>query len=357
MKVCLVGGIFGKPAAYQRTVRTTPETVLSRELRLRGHEVVTYGHHGPFDFHGFDVVHVHHLSWAAVSAAAYARQVNVAFTPHLQMVTPARWPAMRYVIDRVDATIALSATEAAWQQAKFPTVAGRQHIVANGIDANVFPFSTPEPPGPGEPWRLLFVGQLISLKGVDVLLSALTLGAPLRNATLDLVYQVDHDEQKLRAQAETLGVRVRFLGARRPEEVAQLYRDSHIFVLPSIGGEALPSVISEAIFTGRPVVATDVAAVREQVGAFGAVVAPGEPAALADGLARVMEGYSSFRRSARSASERAVGRYSIKAMIDGHEALYAGLGGHQMTRSAPGAALDLAVRRIVPAVARRRRVG
>jgi glycosyltransferase involved in cell wall biosynthesis len=356
VKVCLVGGIFGKPAAYQHTVRTTPETVLNRELRLRGHEVVTRGHHGPFDFDGFDVVHVHHLSWAAVSAAANARYVNVAFTPHLQMVTPARRPALRYVIDRAGATIALSETEALWQRANFPAVAGRQHIVANGIDANVFSFATPQPPAPDEPWRLLFVGQLISLKGVDLLLSALALGAPRRNATLDLIYHVDHDEQKLRDQADALGVRVRFLGARRPEEVAQLYRESHILVLPSVGGEALPSVISEAIFTGRPVVATDVAAVREQVGSFGAVVAPGDPQALADGLARVMNGYPALCRSARSASEQAVRRYSVKAMIDGHEALYAGLGGHPMTRSAPGAALDLAVRRIVPAVARRRRV-
>jgi glycosyltransferase involved in cell wall biosynthesis len=357
MRICLVGGIFGKPPAYRRTVRVTPETVLARGLRLRGHEVVTRGHSGPFQFDGFDVVHVHHLSRGAVMAAASAPQVPLAFTPHLQMATAARRIAMRYVVGRAGATVALSATEAAWQRTNFPAVSGRQHIIPNGFDPRVFAFSPATPPAPGKPWRILFVGQLIALKGVDVLLSALALCAAHRDIALDLVYHVDRDEQTLRLRTEELGLHVRFVGPLRPEEVAALYRDCHVFVLPSVGGEALPSVIAEAIFTGRPVVATDFGAVHEQVGSFGAVVAPGDAQALAQGLERVMDDYSSLLGGARVASESAVSRYSVKAMIDGHEALYTKLCSDPPHRSAVGATLDQVIRRVVPALARRRDPG
>lgn len=357
MRICLVGGIFGKPPAYRRTVRVTPETVLASGLRLRGHEVVTRGHSGPFQFDGFDVVHVHHLSRGAVRSAACAAQVPWAFTPHLQMATGARRIAMRYMVGRADATVALSATEAAWQRTHFPAVSGRQHIIPNGFDPRVFAFSPATPPAPGKPWRILFVGQLIAPKGVDVLLSALVLCTAHRDVALDLVYHVDRDEQTLRLQAEELGLHVRFVGPLPPEQVAGLYRDCHVFVLPSVDGEALPSVIAEAIFTGRPVVATDLAAVHEQVGSFGAVVTPGDAKALARGLERVMDDYSSLLGAARAASETAVKRYSVEAMIDRHEALYTKLCSDRHHRSAGGATLDQMIRWVVPALARRRNRG
>src|SRR5438445_13492643 len=87
-------------------------------------------------------------------------------------------------------------------------------------------------------------------------------------------------------------------------------------------GEALPSVVSEAMFVGRPVVGTTVGAVPEQVGDFGVVVAPGDPRALANAITGVLNGYGSYAAVARERSETAVGRYSIAAMVDAHERMY-----------------------------------
>jgi glycosyltransferase involved in cell wall biosynthesis len=143
---------------------------------------------------------------------------------------------------------------------------------------------------------------------------------------LDLVYQVDTEEPALRRLADELGLdHVRFLGARSPAELSKLYATAHLLVLPSLRGEALPSVISEAMFVGRPVVATDVAGVREQLAGFGVVVPPGDSELLASGISQVLEGYDDHARRALEMSRNARQRFSIGAMVDGHERLYESL--------------------------------
>jgi glycosyltransferase involved in cell wall biosynthesis len=323
MRICLVGGIFGKSPEYRRVVTTTPETVLSVGLRARGHTVVEHGHAPPFNLHGYDVVHVHHLAAGAVAAASARPVERIAFTAHwLRHADRHRRVAMRYVMKRADAVVALSGTEAHWQRSEFHGVATRQHVIPNGIDPDIFRFVPARMPEAGEPWRLLFAGQLARFKGVEFLLRALALLDPKLVVELDLVYQVDTEEATLRREAGQLGLeRVRFLGARSPAELAQLYATAHVFVLPSTG-EALPSVISEAMLVGRPVVGTSVGAVREQVGDFGEVVAPRDPVALARAIAGVLNGYASYAAVARERSDAAVSRYSVEVMVAAHELMY-----------------------------------
>jgi glycosyltransferase involved in cell wall biosynthesis len=72
------------------------------------------------------------------------------------------------------------------------------------------------------------------------------------------------------------------------DNVAELYRAFNVLVLSSSYGEAMPLVLLEAIASGCPVVATDVGSNREIVGAFGAIVPPKSPAALADAIERTL---------------------------------------------------------------------
>jgi glycosyltransferase involved in cell wall biosynthesis len=165
----------------------------------------------------------------------------------------------------------------------------------------------------------------VALKGVEFLLTAISMLDPALDVALDLVYQVPTEEPALRRQAEQLGLRrVRFLGARPPAELARVYAGSHLLVLPSVT-EALPSVVSEALFVGRPVVATDVGAVAEQVGDFGQIVAPRDPVALARAIEGILAGYDGYVSASADASRAAVARYSVGAMVDGHERMYARL--------------------------------
>jgi glycosyltransferase involved in cell wall biosynthesis len=73
----------------------------------------------------------------------------------------------------------------------------------------------------------------------------------------------------------------------RVEPVGGLIRAGDAFVHPSIE-EGLGQVVIEALGAGARVVATAAGGIPEVVGAAGVLVPPGDPAALADGLRRVL---------------------------------------------------------------------
>jgi glycosyltransferase involved in cell wall biosynthesis len=300
--------------------------VLADELERRGHQVIRLAHEARLDLSDLDAVHVHHLSFGALAAATDSSGTPFVFTPHFfRYGSLLRRVSARYVVGRADAVVSLSAVEADWQRSAYGVPRDRQAVIPNGISETVFTFSPPSAPS-DDRWRLLYVGQLVAWKGVDELLRALAAVARNHAVELDLVYQVDTEEPALRRLADELGLDgVRFLGARSPAELSKLYATAHLLVLPSLRGEALPSVISEAMFVGRPVVATDVAGVREQLAGFGIVVPPGDSDVLARGISRVLEDYDDHAGRALEMSRNARQRFSIAAMVDGHEHLYESL--------------------------------
>ena len=320
MRILLVGGIYGKSAVYRDAIGPTPETVLEAGLRRRGHDIILRGHHEPLDAARADVVHVHHLSYGALAAVDGARPY--VFTAHcFGDMTKVRGVALRFVVARAHASVVLSEPERRWQLAQAPGGTPRP-VIPNGVDPCVFGYRPPPPLG--RTLQLLYVGQLIPLKGLDYLLRALAVAAREGAVRLRLVYQVDDEERRLRALAAELGLKVEFLGSRRSEELADLYAESHALVLPSTA-EALPSVVTEAIFVGRPVVASDVGAIADQVGDFGRVIPARSVPALAAALRELRGGYDAFAARSSRASAAAVARYSIDAMVDAHEALYRSL--------------------------------
>jgi glycosyltransferase involved in cell wall biosynthesis len=320
MRISIVGGIFDKDVGYRQSVPTTPETLLAAGLRRRGHEVTERGHWSgePGDT---DIIHVHHLGPGAIAAAAHPGSARFVYTNHASThPSLMRALALKFVLSRADAVIALSEPEAAWQRRAAP-VADRQQIIPNGVDEMVYRFLAPEWPHE-PPCRLLYVGQLLPLKGLDHLLEAVGLIQPDHPVQLDLVYHVDTELPRLRRMSAHLGLtQVNFLGPRSPAKLLELYRHCDMLVLPSTS-EALPSVISEAIIVGRPVVATDVGGVRGQVGRFGVLVPPCDPLALASAIVEVIEHYEDFVGMAEGESLRVRQRFSVAAMVQAHEELY-----------------------------------
>jgi glycosyltransferase involved in cell wall biosynthesis len=326
LRICLIGGIFGKPKDYQRRVAATPETTLLQGLRELGHEVEPHGHYGVFDIASFDVIHVHHLSRGAVAVAKRHGSVPLVFTPH-ESIPPAglRRLAMRYAMNRADAIVALSQTELSSLKRQFKAGPSRHHVIPNGIDGSAFPYSPPRRPALGQPWRLLYVGQLIRQKGVHDLLAALATLDIEVGVQLDIAYHVATEARILRRLSRELGLSVNFLGPRVASELAELYAACHVFVFPSYYREALPSVITEALLSGRPVVATRVGAVEEQLAGFGQCVPPREPSAFAAALSRVLDRYDDYVAQAQKVSQTTRSRYSIESMLAKHESLYLSL--------------------------------
>jgi glycosyltransferase involved in cell wall biosynthesis len=167
------------------------------------------------------------------------------------------------------------------------------------------------------------VGQLIPLKGVDVLLRAFKRVLAHWDVKLDLVYQTADLESRYRKLVDDYGIadRVHFAGFLSAPELAERYRRAHLLVLPSYA-ECLPSVVTEALLSGLPVVASAVGGVTDQIGGFGMTVEAGNVDRLSDAIQGVLSRHEEFRSMRGQMRAYAIGRFSVDQMVTEHVALY-----------------------------------
>jgi glycosyltransferase involved in cell wall biosynthesis len=141
------------------------------------------------------------------------------------------------------------------------------------------------------PLRVLYVGRLQEGKNVDVLLTALgELKAQGVELSCDIVGE-GHLRASLEAQAASLGLtdRVRFAGGVGFERVLASYERADVLVLAS-ECEGWPKAVAEGMAFGLVCVGSDGGFVPEMLGeGRGVVVPPGDAAALARALRRVVE--------------------------------------------------------------------
>ena len=106
------------------------------------------------------------------------------------------------------------------------------------------------------------------------------------------------------------------------DELVALYQAADLFVLPSIT-ETFGIVLVEAMAAGLPVVTTDAPGCRDIIrnGRDGLMVPPGDPAALADTVARVLADPGLAADLARKSRQRAE-EFSWDDVVSRYEALY-----------------------------------
>ena len=168
----------------------------------------------------------------------------------------------------------------------------RVRVIPFGIDAA--PFAA-DPAGDGP---LLFVGRLVSYKGLDVLLEAI---AGLPDAQLDIVGEGPQQGVLARRAAQPdLAGRVRLLGGVADAELPPLLARARALVLPSRDrSETFGLSLLEAMAAGVPVIATDLpTGVRElcRPGQTGWLAAPGDAASLRAALAAALADPGEARR-------------------------------------------------------------
>ena len=116
-------------------------------------------------------------------------------------------------------------------------------------------------PVPDDP-HILYVGQLIRGKGVDLLLQA------FKGLTCDFratIVGTGNAESKLKALCTELGLdnRVEFSGWVRNEDLGHFYSKAKVVVVPSRWPEPFGMIGLEAMHHGRPVVAFDVGGIPD----------------------------------------------------------------------------------------------
>lgn len=282
-----------------------------------------------------DVVHTHLAKAGAlgrlaarltgVHAVVHTYHGNVFtgyFGPRASRVVMALERLLASISTRV---IAISETQRADLVARRIARAPRLVTIPIGIDLD--PFMTAEPGALrrelGLPAGAPLVGcvtRLVPIKGVDVLLRA----AARLDGTHVVVVGDGPLEAELKGLAASLGVapRVTFLGLR--PDVAAIYADLDVVVLPS-RNEGTPLAVIEALASARAVVASRVGGIPDVVGDAGVLVPPDDVDALAAALAALLAGPERRRELGRMARERVQGRYDISLHVARMSELYRGL--------------------------------
>jgi glycosyltransferase involved in cell wall biosynthesis len=153
--------------------------------------------------------------------------------------------------------------------------------------------------------------RLVEYKGHRLMIEAL---AQLRDVPgwrwwvaggADLPFeQVYRDELEAAVRAAGIADRAHFLGAR--SDVARLLAGADIHCQPNLGPELFGLAFVEALAAGLPVVTTRLGAAEEILGGgVGVLLPPGDQAALADALARLIMDRAERARFASIAARRA----------------------------------------------------
>ncbi len=251
-----------------------------------------------------DVVHYYaHFLHTPASVARYAALLaglTWSVSAHAKDIWTTPGWEKREKLD--DAAWAVTCTRAGREHlAELAAAPAKVELVYHGIDAARFPpHDASRPPrdgtAPADPVILLSVGRAVPKKGYGDLLAALAL------LPRDLHWRMIHIGggpllPDLRREAERRGLadRIAWRGAQTEDVVRAAYREADLFVLASrISGDGdrdgLPNVLLEALSQRCPVAATAVSAIPELVadGVTGTLVPPGDPAAMAAAITRLV---------------------------------------------------------------------
>jgi glycosyltransferase involved in cell wall biosynthesis len=160
--------------------------------------------------------------------------------------------------------------------------------------------------------EFLFIGELRHLKGVDVLLEALSLVRGEIDARLAIVGD-GPDGEALRATASAMGLdgAVRFLGAMPVRDAFALGR---CLIVPS-RAESFPYIVLEAAGAGLPLVATAVGGVPEIVLGTDTTLIPAEDSeALADAMLSWLRNPSAAEARAHRLRASVARRFTVSGM-------------------------------------------
>jgi glycosyltransferase involved in cell wall biosynthesis len=213
-------------------------------------------------------------------------------------------------------------------------------ITPNGVDPRVF--KPAETIVPRERKVVLTMARIYPLKGIDNLLRAAAL---VRDRFPKVTFRIygepaDHEYHQLclgLVRDLHLAEWVEFSQTRNP---AAVYPQADIVCVPSVS-EGVPYAVLEAMFSGVPVVATDVGGVAETLGTTGLVVKPCDSEALAAALLLLLEGEEAEQRRrdyATAAFARASAYYDIHTCFRAFQNIYKGLISYEHEPAAVSAA-------------------
>lgn len=206
---------------------------------------------------------------------------------------------------------------------------GPQVAVVGGAGVDpLLEVEQPFPPLP--PLRFVLVARMVFSKGIDIAVEAVRAArAAGHDVTLTLAGAPDsHNPRSFTADQLAAWNRepgVSWLG--HVSDVKALWRDHHVVLVPSRGGEGLPRSLLEGAAAGRAVLTTRTpgCATFTRDGVEGCVVPPDDAAALADAMARLAGHPEMVKEMGRAARVRVHDGFTTEAVSRAFLEVYHGL--------------------------------
>lgn len=184
-----------------------------------------------------------------------------------------------------------------------------------GIDLDKFEYAERRIE-PGQPIKILTIGRLTEKKGHEYAIKAVAKLLP-NHSNIEYLIAGDGpliDKLTSLVMELALSEKVRFLGTLEQNEIIELYKQAHIFLLPSVTAsdgdqEGIPVVLMEAAAVGLPILSSDHTGIPELVrnGQSGFTVPEKNVDALAEKLEYLIDHpqvWPEMGRSARNCVER-----------------------------------------------------
>jgi glycosyltransferase involved in cell wall biosynthesis len=288
---------------------------------------------GVFRERRIELAHSHEftMAWYGAWAARRAGLPHVATMHGNQTMTDAwrRRVILRWAFRRSAAVVAVSEATRAQLVDDLGLAPGAIAVIRNGIA---------ERAGDAEPIRrelgvregellILAVGNLDRRKGHIHLLEALK---QLEDEGLDVPWRVaiaggrgGPERERLQAFAAEHGMADRVHILTQRDDVPNLQAAADVFTMPSLW-EGLPLAVLEAMLSGTVVLASETSGIPEAITheEHGLLAPPGDSAALARELGRLLREPDLRQQLAASALARARREFTIQAMTGAYESTY-----------------------------------
>ncbi len=199
-------------------------------------------------------------------------------------------------------------------------------IIPNFVDERVFSPDTDssrvrERYGLANENVVLFLGRLVSYKGVEYLIDAFR---GIKNDPVLVIAGRGPLKKKLIKRARGIP-NVRFI-VPDDDEIPALYSSCDIFVLPSITRqEAFGIALLEAMASGKPTITTTISGMPSVVGDTGILVEPKQPKDIRGAILRLLSDRELCRYLGKKARKRVEDKFTLEVVVEKMERLYKGI--------------------------------
>ncbi|MBI5970721.1 MAG: glycosyltransferase family 4 protein [Deltaproteobacteria bacterium] len=274
---------------------------------------------------GFDLLYMNNQPSSNLEGILGAEEAGVRCIQHARVEVALNSVEAAAVNKHVDRVICVSKGVKAGL-VKSGVDEGKCVVVPNGIDPDMMPGKTSgavrrelpssEEIGAGDGFVIGTAGSLIKRKRIELLLEAVAL---LKNEVIKCIIAGDGPEMSsLKKKAAGLGVKDKVFFTGFSADALSYINAMDVFVLPS-SKEGFARVVLEAMLMAKPVVAFDVAGIREQVvdGETGIIVKEERASALAAAVLKFASDKALIKRYGEAGRVRVIDNFTVAQYVEG----------------------------------------